>query len=463
MITLREYKAENKATWNAFNKVAKNGIFMFDRDFMDYHSHKFVDNSLMFYENEKLIALLPLNLKIVSKSNNIESNVSKNETKILDSNFKDSKLSQTLQNLNSTQKILYSHEGLTFGGFITDKNMKQHKMLECFALLKEYMKEQNIDKLIYKALPYIYHSIPADEDIYALFRNNARIYRIDCTSTILLSQTLPLSKGRKAQISRAKQSGIKVTKSNDLESFCKLLCEVLKHYHNATPTHSLAELQLLCGRFENEIALYSATLQGQMIAAALIFNYSNLAHTQYLCANAMGRELGGLDLLLKSLIDSYLGSKMYFDFGISNENNGLFLNEGLIAQKESFGARSVAHYFYEMLLDSTNENHSVTYSNNLSNTYGGGVSSLFIFYKDSIYPPFLWNLNVLWKLNKQDSTKPLLWNLNKQDSIKILFFLNLKSQDSINSQKSQKVLNFITYRFSKVQPLQNLDSAKWAV
>ncbi|WP_267892974.1 hypothetical protein [Helicobacter bilis] len=30
------------------------------------------------------------------------------------------------------------------------------------------------------------------------------------------------------------------------------------------------------------------------------------------------------------------------------ENNGLFLNEGLIAQKEGFGARTIVHSFYEL-------------------------------------------------------------------------------------------------------------------
>ncbi|EAI4884208.1 TPA: GNAT family N-acetyltransferase, partial [Campylobacter coli] len=112
-------------------KDAKNGLFMFDRNYMDYHSDRFIDNSLMFYENEKLIALLPCNV---------------------------------------SQNILYSHQGLTFGGFIVDENMKQSKMLECFEVLKEYMKENNFKKLIYKSTPYIYHKIPAQEDLYALFR-----------------------------------------------------------------------------------------------------------------------------------------------------------------------------------------------------------------------------------------------------------------------------------------------------
>lgn len=137
MISIIPYITNKKDTWNNFNKDAKNGLFMFDRNYMDYHSDRFMDNSLMFYEDEKLIALLPCNV---------------------------------------VENILYSHQGLTFGGFIVDENMKQGKMLECFEVLKEYMKENNFKKLIYKSTPYIYHKIPAQEDLYALFRSKAELF-----------------------------------------------------------------------------------------------------------------------------------------------------------------------------------------------------------------------------------------------------------------------------------------------
>lgn len=50
MLCLESYTQNDKPLWNAFNAESKNGLFMFDRDYMDYHSDRFVDNSLMFYE-----------------------------------------------------------------------------------------------------------------------------------------------------------------------------------------------------------------------------------------------------------------------------------------------------------------------------------------------------------------------------------------------------------------------------
>ncbi|WP_233711716.1 GNAT family N-acetyltransferase [Helicobacter pullorum] len=280
---------------------------MFDRSYMDYHSDRFKDNSLIFYENEKPIALLPCNV---------------------------------------SQNALYSHQGLTFGGFIVDENMKQGKMLECFEVLREYMQENCFEKLIYKSTPYIYHKIPAQEDLYALFRNNAELFRVDCSTTIDLRNICKMPKGRKAQISRAKREGVEIFSSEDFEAFVMLLNSVLQKQHGVNAVHSAEELKLLYSRFPQNIKLFVAKIDKEIIAAALLFIYDDLVHTQYLAANERAREIGALDLLIKTLMDEFTKSKKYFDFGISTENGGQVLNQGLISQKEGFGGRSVAHQFF---------------------------------------------------------------------------------------------------------------------
>ncbi|WP_096027560.1 GNAT family N-acetyltransferase [Campylobacter lanienae] len=310
MLRIEKFQQEKVQLWNNFNKNAKNGLFMFDRSYMDYHSDRFKDNSLIFYENEKPIALLPCNV---------------------------------------SQNALYSHQGLTFGGFIVDENMKQGKMFECFEVLKEYMQENCFEKLIYKCIPYIYHKIPAQEDLYALFRNNAELFRVDCSTTIDLDNICKMPKGRKAQISRAKREGVEIFSSEDFEAFVMLLNSVLQKQHGVNAVHSTEELKLLYSRFPQNIKLFVAKIDKEIIAAALLFIYDNLVHTQYLAANERAREIGALDLLIKTLIDEFAKSKKYFDFGISTENGGQFLNQGLISQKEGFGGRSVVHQFFALV------------------------------------------------------------------------------------------------------------------
>ncbi|EHO0640197.1 GNAT family N-acetyltransferase [Campylobacter coli] len=309
MIYIKNHTKETQDIWNNFNKNAKNGLFMFDRNYMDYHSDRFMDNSLMFYEDEKLIALLPCNV---------------------------------------VENILYSHQGLTFGGFIVNENMKQGKMLECFEVLKEYMKENNFKKLIYKSIPYIYHKIPAQEDLYALFRNKAELFRVDCSTTIDLQNVLKMSDLRKRCIKKAQKNKVEITSSEDFNIFLILLNSVLQKQHGVNAVHSVEELKLLYSRFPQNIKLFVAKFNGEIIAATLVFIYENLVHTQYLAANEKAREIGALDLLIKTLMDEFAKSKKYFDFGISTENGGEFLNHGLISQKEGFGGRNVAHQFFSI-------------------------------------------------------------------------------------------------------------------
>ncbi|PRM91335.1 GNAT family N-acetyltransferase [Arcobacter cryaerophilus gv. occultus] len=309
-MNITKYTVEYKSLWNEFVKNSKNGHFFFQRDYMEYHSDRFEDFSLMFFdETDKLIAILPANIK---------------------------------------EDILYSHQGLTFGGFLVDDRMKTETMLEIFESLKHFLKEQNIKKIVYKCIPYIYHLKPSEEDRYALFRNDAKLIRRDVTSTIDLTEQVRYSKGRKWTINKAKKESIETFESNDYEIFWELLTGVLESNHEAKPVHTLEEIKKLANLFPKNIRLFLAKKDEKIVSGALIYENQNIVHTQYLANSEEGRETGALDLLIDYLIKDIYKNKKYFDFGISNEDAGRYLNTGLIAQKEGFGARAVVHDFYEL-------------------------------------------------------------------------------------------------------------------
>lgn len=309
-MNILKYTLEYKSIWNEFIKNSKNGHFFFQRDYMEYHSDRFEDFSLLVFDNtDKLIAILPANLK---------------------------------------EDIVYSHQGLTFGGFLVDDKMKTETMLEIFALLKEFLKGQNIEKLVYKCIPYIYHIKPSEEDKYALFRNDAKLIRRDVTSTIDLSEEVRYSKGRKWTINKAKKETIKTFESTNYEIFWQILTNVLESNHDVRPVHTLEEIKKLAFLFPKNIKLYLSEKNEEIVSGALIYENQNIVHTQYLANSEEGRECGALDLLIDYLIKDIYKDKKYFDFGISNEDAGRFLNTGLIAQKEGFGARAVVHDFYEL-------------------------------------------------------------------------------------------------------------------
>lgn len=309
MVKIQTYTQNQKDIWDAFVKNAKNGIFMFERGFMDYHSDRFKDNSLMFYDEDKLMAVLPASLH---------------------------------------EKELRSHGGLTYGGFITSDKMKQHHMNDCFDALKNYMQQNNISKLIYKVIPHIYHKQPAEEDLYSLYLNEARLLKIEPSTTVLLKDTFKMPKGRKAQVARAKREGVIIKQSTDFDTFIDMENLVLAERHNTKAVHTADELHLLASRFSDKIQLWAAEYQGKMVAGTLLFVYDNVVYTQYLAADDTAREIGALDLLIKTLMNQFSATKTYFDFGISSEDGGHYLNKGLIAQKEGFGGRTTIYQTWEI-------------------------------------------------------------------------------------------------------------------
>lgn len=309
MISVRKYASSDFDIWNDFVKNAKNSLFMHNRNFMEYHSDRFTDNSLMFYDDEELLALLPCNIK---------------------------------------DNELFSHGGLTYGGFITNLKMKQYKMQECFTALKTYMVENNIKSLTYKTIPYCYDTLASQEDLYSLYVNGAKVLKVEPSTLIDMTIPVKLPKERKAQIARAKREGVKIELSNDFESFIELENKILSELHNTKAVHSPAELHLLQSRFPEQIELYAAIYEGKLIAGTVIFVYNNVIHTQYMAADDKAREIGALDYVVSEVIEKYKQTKRYLDFGISSENAGQYLNEGLIAQKESFGGRTMVYQTWKL-------------------------------------------------------------------------------------------------------------------
>jgi hypothetical protein len=308
-VKIARYTANDKPAWDNFVTSSKNGVFLFYRDYMDYHADRFTDHSLMFFSDDALIAIMPASIK---------------------------------------DDVVYSHAGLTFGGFVTDSRMKMGLMLELFDHLRAFLKEAGSKRLIYKVVPHIYHQLPAGEDLYALFRAGATLVRRDVSSTIDLAEKLSFSRGRKYEIKQAQKDGLEVHQSDAFDVFMAIEEHVLDTKYESKPTHTAAELAMLANKFPESIKLFIATHQQETLAGVVVYETKNVAHAQYIAASDEGKELGALDLILNYLINDYYSSKKYFDFGISTEQEGRYLNLGLIENKQSFGARAIVYDSYEL-------------------------------------------------------------------------------------------------------------------
>lgn len=306
------FEPTHRDAWNVFLAASKNGTFLFDRGYMGYHSDRFVDYSLLFFdERDRLVGLLP---------------ASRHDAEVV------------------------SHGGLTYGGVVTDADMKTATMLRLFAAMLEFMRRDGIGRLVYKAVPHIFHVIPAEEDLYALFANNARLFRRDASSAAWLPERMKFAKGKREGVKKAIRAGLTVRESADFATFFEIGRTVMRDRYNLQPVHTSDEMAMLCGRFPENIRLYGAFAGGRMLAGAIVYRMPTVAHIQYMYNSGEGLGVGALDLVIDHLVNECSAGLRYLSFGISTEDQGRYLNEGLIHQKEMFGARSVIHDFYEIEL-----------------------------------------------------------------------------------------------------------------
>lgn len=309
MVHVERYHAGLRGEWDAFVDGCRNGVFLFQRGFMEYHADRFADHSLLFRREGRLVAVLPA---------------------------------------SEHEGMLSSHGGLTFGGVLSTARMGTPLMLEVFAALRGYLREAGLPRLLYKALPHIYHDVPAEEDLYALFACGARLVRRDVSSTVRMDARVPVAKGRRSSAAVARRNGVTVGRSDDFGAFMEIEAGHLARRYGVRPVHTAEEMALLAGRFPHNIKLFSACVEGEMVAGTIIFESRQVAHAQYIAATDRGRDLCAMDLVMDHLLGTEYARKRWFDFGISTEQGGRHLNAGLVAHKETHGARATVHDFYEL-------------------------------------------------------------------------------------------------------------------
>lgn len=278
---------------------------------MEYHQDRFQDFSLLvFDENQQLIAVLPA---------------------------------------NKVEETLFSHQGLTYGGILLLEKTKLSEVIFILKSIFEYLNALGFKKLIFKEIPTIYNQIPSGELKYLMFLMQGNLTRRDVLSVVDLKSSFTFSRDRKNGVKRGIKHNLVVKEESNFDSFWnEILIPNLAQKHQVKPVHSLEEIQYLHNKFPKNIRQFNVYQNDTIVAGTTIFETDLVAHSQYISGNSDKNELGSLDFLHDYLISNVFKNKNYFDFGISNENQGRNINEGLLYWKESFGARSITQDFYEV-------------------------------------------------------------------------------------------------------------------
>lgn len=313
MFDIVRYTSDRADEWNVFVAASKNGTFLFDRRYMDYHANRFCDYSLMFYLQGSLYALLPA---------------------------------------NRVGDVLYTHQGLSYGGLIMDENATTANVCQLFGELNALMQGDGITRVVYKAVPWIYHKLPSEEDLYAIFlKCGARLTVRDVSSTIVPSLPVKWKRDRRYASNKARTNGITVRQTTDFAPFWHILTNNLLDKYQAHPVHSLYEIELLHSRFPDNIQLWTASApEGDLLGGTVLYVNRNVVHSQYISASPEGKRLHAVDALYDTIIHEAFADSQFIDLGTSNMPHSSDLHDSLIYQKEGFGGRAVCYDTYEWVL-----------------------------------------------------------------------------------------------------------------
>lgn len=315
MLTASDYQEHEEAEWEELVAGSPMGTLLHTRAFLGYHGDRLVDASVVLRdEKEAICGVMPAAV------------------------------------VPGEPSMVASHPGATFGGVIHAGALSGGTMIEAFRAIASHYLERGFERLHYAPVPFIYHRRPSADDLYGLFRIGAPRVRCDLSCAVDLELGLKLSSRRRRGLSKARREGVEVQEGPELVGELWPVIEAnLRDRHGAEPVHSEAEIRELRERLPDEIHFVVARHDGEPVAGVVLFDGPRVSHAQYIASTEAGNRLGALDAVFDHCLGraARLGAR-FFDFGTSNREQGLVLNDGLYEFKAQFGGGGVAYEHYEL-------------------------------------------------------------------------------------------------------------------
>lgn len=320
-IEIMKYEADMRNKWEYFVSHSDNGTIFQLRKFLEYHdAGRFEDASFFFTRKGKMYAVFPAAL--------IESD---------------------------GERILYSHPGASYGGFVIGEKIGLEDTHEMVGLLLEYAAEQKCSRIIITQTPSYYFKKYSSYVDFALHSHNFRHRKRELSSVLTLNQPEEtifryFPENLKRAVRKAQRSGLRVIRSSDVAAYYEILNNNLSMRHNVKPTHTLPELKRLVKLFPDKIRLYAARHEDEMAGGIISFSCNSLVNLAfYIAHNHEMQKYRPVDLLIWELIRESLNQNCtYLDFGTFTLN--MEPNWGLCRFKEKFGARGVFRDTFELSL-----------------------------------------------------------------------------------------------------------------
>ena len=333
-MTVVPYSVTRRVVWDDFVDGCRQGCFVFRRGYMDSYGDGVFDCSVM-----------------VCQGLTEDDDYKENELQVSDV------VAVLPANWDEKSRTVISHGKLPYGGLLTREDATQVDVLRCMQLVMKYFRNYlGARDLLYKPTPYIYSSLPAEEDRYALFRAGAKLERRRVSTVVDQLHPLGMRNLRQNSARRAVDSGLYIERAREmqwdvLERFWGMLQDYICVNNRRPLTVTLDSLKEMMTKFPRLIRLYVVRDNDtEMVAGALVYELRQVAFVRYVASTRQGRDMGALDLLFRNLITERYKGMRYIDFGGSNSASGMDLDDSQIFMKEGFGGRSVCYDEYRVEL-----------------------------------------------------------------------------------------------------------------
>lgn len=298
--------------WDHFVWQANNGTLFHTRAFLTYHPpQRFNDDSLLFFKEGKLLAVLPAAIRA-----------------------------------GETARILRSHPGASFGSFVTNTDLSLRDAERLVTHFLAYCHERGYTGVELTLPPQIYLARPSNYIDFILYQHGFRYRKREVSSVVPLDVPADrvfelFSPESRRAVRRAQKLGVEIKESDDFATFYEILQKNLRLRHHVQPTHSLEELLQLRQMFPERIRFFAASAENAMIAGIVMFACNpRVALAFYISHREDYQRHRGVNLLFHEVFQWCIKQGFNFlDFGIFTVN--MQPNWGLGRFKESFGAQGV--------------------------------------------------------------------------------------------------------------------------
>ena len=268
-MTAARYEPDRADDWDRLIGESPTATFLHTRRFLGYHpAERFRDASLLLWDDRRrLLGVIPAAA------------------------------------MPACSEQVVSHPGATYGGLLMHTGIGGTAAMAAMEAAAAAWRDMGFQRLVYKAVPAIYHRSPFADDVWALRRLGALPTRSDLTSPIDLHDQPAFARRRRRALRKAERAGVAVERSTTtLSAFWPVLDAALAR-HDVAPVHTLAEMAQLCELFPDQIELVVSRLNGEVVAGTVLFVSSRVVHTQYLAASGSGRAVGALDAAVRVAIE----------------------------------------------------------------------------------------------------------------------------------------------------------------